>query len=180
MNTLEQKLKNPDILQKILQHLQDPLNPNTTAEKELEEIVHFPLKNPFLGGGLTPKAEKIALKSNHTELIKASQTHKEKTRINIQAILKTCELYIRSQQKKITPEETKALKQGIAFRLPNGKIEAIVALIQGGELLSKPLQRMMNNLFTALNKEKNRYSYLVKYAAKLHLQNGKKQQLQPA
>jgi len=167
MNSTLKTLQDPHILQEVFKHLNDPLEPNNNPA--IESLVKFPLKNPIAGGGLTPEAEESACQIGHLELLTASQTHKEKTRIQIQAILKICQLYLKKQKPEgLSENDSQALRKGIAFNLPDGKIEFIVAIVQGGELLSKPIKKMMNKLFRKLKEENSTFQYILQAAAQKH------------
>lgn len=168
MSTIE-AFQTPQTLQAIYQHLQDPLQPNQKEWDQIAPFVEDPTQQPLRPGGLTPLGRAYAEKLGRTDLISASQEHEEKTRIQVHCVLKACQLYTKLHLKgALNPTEEKALKKGIALQLPNGRTEFILTVVKGGELLAKPLQKMMEKLFKSLNKEKTEFHKVLKLAACLH------------
>lgn len=168
MSTIEE-FQNPQTLQAILEHLQDPLQPHTKEWTRIAAFVENPLKNPLKPGGLTPLGRSYAEQLGRSDLLAASQEHEEKTRIQIHCVLKSCQLYTKLHLKgNLNPTEEKALKKGIALQLPNGRTEFILTVVKGGELLAKPLQKMMDKLFRSLKKEKTEFHKVLKLAADIH------------
>lgn len=168
MSAIEEFQK-PETLQAILAHLQDPLQPNQNEWKRISPFVENPIKEPLKPGGLTPLGRACAQKLGRADILSASREHEEKTRIHIHCVLKACQLYTKlHHQGTLNPTEESALKKGIALELPNGRTEFILTVVKGGELLAKPLQKMMEKLFKCLKKEKNELHKILKLAASLH------------
>jgi hypothetical protein len=164
-----EEFQNPQTLQAIVEHLQDPLQPNQQEWAKISPFVENPVQKPLGPGGLTALGRSCAEKLGRTDILSASQEHEEKTRIHVHCVLKACQLYTKlHQQGALPPIEDKALKKGIALQLPNGKTEFILTVVKGGELLAKPLQKMMEKLFKCLKKEKNEFHKVLALAASLH------------
>jgi hypothetical protein len=169
--TLKEKFEKQETLNAILTHLNDPLKPNTKEWEEIQEFVTNPLKNPLETGGLTPLGHSLAEETDNKKLLQASQNHTEKTRIHVHCVLKACQLYTKLHTKgELNELEEKALKKGIALELPNGKTEFILTVVKGGELLAKPLTRMMEKLYKALKTQKSEFYKVLQHAASLHQQ----------
>jgi len=162
-------IQNPAVRQAILSHLDDPLSPNTKSYNTIKEFVAYPLEKPLQPGGLTPLGIELAKKFQMQDLITASRKHKELTRIHITAVLKSCQLYSQLHNPK-TPRLDAAtqLMRGLEITLPTGKVESVLLVVRRGELLSKPLQKMMTKLYRALSLQNSEFTQVLYSAANLH------------
>lgn len=146
-------LNDMEINQLLKQYLVAPIAPIPQEDHaKIQHIFTCPLLNPHATAGLTPEAENVAKDAGITDLLRLSRTHKENARINIHAVLKTCDLFIKHHQGiPLESEETDALHNGIVIDGEDGKPSTIQTYIPESQQLTASLKSAVAVLYKTLN-----------------------------
>jgi hypothetical protein len=109
------------------------------------------MKTPTKPGGLTKRGKQWAEENKFSDLIALSTLHKEKTRIDVHATLKTAELFAKSKSGRLSPEEKDTLFEGITL---GSEFEKLQTVKKGGKLLASGFVDKLGTLHKKL-KENN-------------------------
>lgn len=139
-----------DTLKCLKAHFAEPLKRiQKEDEAKLLGLVHFPLKNPSKPGGFTKAGEKWAKENNLNELNALAQSHKQRTRIEIHAVLKTALLFLKNKKGNIQTQEKELLCQGISLEDPLNRIQTVK---KNGSILTSEFEQSMAVLYKGLSK----------------------------
>lgn len=144
----------PELRSKVLSHLADPLKP-LSKEKlgSAHDLVSFPTSNPKEQGGLTEKGKEVFRED--PQVLAASRSHREKTRVQIHAVVATCSAFIQNNRAGTPPEKKAAAKEALAkgIRITNEKGEAdqIQTTRKNGQLFTPRFKAMMAQTAAALS-----------------------------
>jgi len=120
---------------------------NKDKEDIIKDFVNFPLRNPEKPGGLSRRGEEWARSNGYQDLIALSTAHKERTRIDIHATLKSAQLYAKGKQTGLDEEEKTALFGGITL---GSELEKLQTVKKGGKLLAAGFVDKLGNLHKRL------------------------------
>lgn len=155
-----------DLRRNILAHLEDPLNPSTKETLgDAFSLVEHPTQNPKSTGGLSSLG--LQLCREDKEIMEAHGKNKEKTRINIQAVIAICQLFSKKASKTITPEGSAALSKGIPFLRKDGQKDFIPTTKKNGNLLTSEFKKMMEEAYKPLKKSCPAAALIIASAAKI-------------
>jgi hypothetical protein len=163
--------KNSEKYELVKAHLSQPWGSLTaTQESKIADLVHFPLKDPNCPGGLTKKGNEWAVENGHNDLIELSKLHKERTRIDIHAILKSAWLYAKSKKEGLTESEKEVLFGGITL---GSEFEKLQTVKKGGKLLASGFVDKLGSLHKKLKEnnmdgKSNNFIKVVEQAAIIH------------